>query len=38
MSTTESDVIEACNVNEVVLDPSFKFKSWDDLDINSLLL
>jgi hypothetical protein len=34
MSTTESEVIEACDVNDAVLDPSFKFKSWDDLEIN----
>jgi len=38
MSTTESEVIEACDVNEAVLDPSFKFKSWDDLEINPKLL
>ena len=38
MSTTESEVIEACDVNDAVLDPSFKFKSWDDLEINPLLL
>jgi superfamily II DNA/RNA helicase len=38
MSTTDSDVIEARDVNDVVLDPSFKINSWDDLEINSLLL
>ena len=38
MSTTESEVIEACDVNDVVLDPSFKINSWDDLDINPKLL
>ena len=38
MSTTDSEVIEARDVNEVVLDPSFKFNSWDELEINSLLL
>jgi translation initiation factor 4A len=38
MSTTESEVIEARDVNDVVLDPSFKINSWDELEINSLLL
>jgi len=38
MSTTESEVIEASDVNDVVLDPSFKINSWDDLDINPKLL
>ncbi len=38
MSTTESEVIEACDVNEVVLDPSFKINSWDELEINPKLL
>ena len=38
MSTTESEVIEASDVNEAVLDPSFKINTWDDLDINPLLL
>ena len=38
MSTTDSEVIEARDVNEVVLDPSFKFNSWDELEINPLLL
>lgn len=38
MSTTETEVIEARDVNEVVLDPSFKINSWDELEINSLLL
>ena len=38
MSTTETEVIEARDVNEVVLDPSFKINSWDELEIDSLLL
>ena len=38
MSTTETEVIEARDVNDVVLDPSFKINSWDELEINSLLL
>ena len=38
MSTTESEVIEARDVNDVVLDPSFKINSWDGLEIDSLLL
>jgi superfamily II DNA/RNA helicase len=38
MSTTETEVIEARDVNEAVLDPSFKINSWDELEINSLLL
>jgi translation initiation factor 4A len=38
MSTTESEVIEASDINDVVLDPSFKINSWDDLDINPKLL
>jgi translation initiation factor 4A len=38
MSTTDSEVIEARDVNEVVLDTSFKFNSWDELEINPLLL
>ena len=38
MSTTESEVIEECDENEVVLDPSFKINSWDELEINSKLL
>ena len=38
MSTTETEVIEARDVNDVVLDPSFKINSWDELEIDSLLL
>jgi len=38
MSTTETEVIEARDVNEAVLDPSFKINSWDELEIDSLLL
>jgi superfamily II DNA/RNA helicase len=38
MSTTETEVIEARDVNEAVLDPSFKINSWDGLEIDSLLL
>lgn len=38
MSTTESEVIEACDVNDAVLDPSFKINSWDELEINPKLL
>ena len=38
MSSTESEVVEARNVNEVILDTSFKFNSWDELEINPLLL
>jgi len=38
MSTTESEVIEECDENEAVLDPSFKINSWDELEINSKLL
>ena len=37
MSTTESEVIEECDENEAVLDPSFKINSWDELEINSKL-
>jgi translation initiation factor 4A len=38
MTTTESEVNLACDVNEVVLDPSFKINSWDELEINPKLL
>ena len=38
MSTTKHIVSETCDENEVVLDASFKFSSWDDLEINPLLL
>ena len=38
MSTTESEVIEECDENEAVLDPSFKINSWDELEINTKLL
>jgi translation initiation factor 4A len=38
MSTTETEVIEIRDVNEEVLDPSFKINSWDDLDVNPKLL
>jgi translation initiation factor 4A len=38
MSTTETEVNEIRDVNEEVLDPSFKINSWDDLDVNPKLL
>jgi superfamily II DNA/RNA helicase len=38
MSTTESEVIDERDENEVVLDPSFKINSWDELEINTKLL
>jgi translation initiation factor 4A len=38
MSTIDSEVIEGCVINEVVLDPSFKISSWEELEINTKLL
>lgn len=38
MSTTETEVNEIRDVNEEVLDPSFKINSWDDLEVNPKLL
>jgi superfamily II DNA/RNA helicase len=38
MSNIDSECIEACDINEGKLDPSFKISSWDELDINSKLL
>jgi len=38
MTTTFSDVIEACGSNEEVYDSSYEIKTWDDLDLNSKLL
>lgn len=38
MSTIDSEVTEACDINEVVLDPSFKISSWEELEINDKLL
>ena len=38
METTDSEVIEAYDVNGEVFDSSYEIKSWDDLDLNPKLL
>jgi translation initiation factor 4A len=38
MTTIDSEVIEAYDVNGEVFDSSFEIKSWDELDINPKLL
>ena len=38
MSITESEVVETSCKKEGDMDPSFKIKSWDELEINSKLL
>ena len=38
MTTTETEVIEAYDINGEVFDSSYEIKSWDDLDLNSKLL
>jgi len=38
MTTIDSEVIEAYDVNGEVFDSSYEIKSWDDLDLNPKLL
>jgi len=38
MTTTDSEVIEACGINGEVYDSSFDIKSWDDYDLSANLL
>jgi superfamily II DNA/RNA helicase len=38
MTTIDSEVIEAYDINGEVFDSSYEIKSWDDLDLNSKLL
>jgi translation initiation factor 4A len=38
MEKTDSEVIEAYDVNGEVFDSSYEIKSWDDLDLNTKLL
>ena len=38
MSNGDSEVIAACDINEALIDASFKISSWDELEINTKLL
>lgn len=38
MSNGDSEVIDVCDINEALIDASFKISSWDELEINTKLL